>query len=66
MRPRISFDSQNIDRRLELCQTVARAHGWQPNDILMFTREVKQASWYEDAMEIIEREFDTGSSSFSG
>ena len=58
MRPKVSFDSQDIWRRLEACQLVARAHGWHPNDILNFSREVEAAFSYEEAMAVIEREFD--------
>ena len=57
-RPRVSFDSSNIWQRLETCETVARAQGWHPNDIVHFTEEVRDAFSYEEAMEIIEREFD--------
>jgi len=59
MRPKVSFDDRHIQRRLEACQTVAQAHGWHPNDILAFTKEVEDAFSYEDAMAIIRREFDT-------
>ena len=59
MRPKVSFDSQVIWKRLEACQIVARAHGWHPNDIINFSKEIEQAFSYEDAMAIIEREFDT-------
>jgi len=58
MRPKVSFDSRHIRRRLELCRTVAQAHGWHPNDIINFTREVEEAFSYEEAMAIIRREFD--------
>ena len=61
MRPRVSFDSRNIWRRLASCETVARAYGWHPNDIMKFAEEVRTAFSYEDAMAIIERDFDTGS-----
>ncbi len=37
---------------------VARAHGWHPNDIILFTKEVEEAFSYEEAMAIIRREFD--------
>ena len=60
MRPRVSFDSKNIYRRLEACKTVARAYGWHPNDIINFAREVQEAFTYEEAMAVIERDFDTG------
>ena len=59
MRPRVSFDSRDIWRRLETCLTVARAHGWHSNDINRFTSEVRQAFSYEEAMAVIERHFDT-------
>ncbi|HVC56655.1 MAG TPA: hypothetical protein VND95_11905 [Stellaceae bacterium] len=59
MRPKVSFDSRHIGRRLHACQTVAQAYGWHPNDIISFTTEVEQAFSYEEAMAIIEREFDT-------
>lgn len=58
MRPRITFKSDNIWRRLHLCEVVAQAHGWHPNDILNFTYEVRSAFSYEEAMRIIEREFE--------
>jgi hypothetical protein len=58
MRPRVSFDSTNIWRRLKTCETVAQAHGWHPNDIIAFTEMVRDAFSYEEAMAIIEREFD--------
>ena len=57
-RPKVSFDSTNIWRRLEACELVARAHGWHPNDIIQFTDEVRGAFSYEEANAIIEREFD--------
>ena len=56
-RPRVSFDSKNIWRRLEACQTVARAYGWHPNDVIAFSQEVRTAFSYEDAMAVIERRF---------
>ena len=58
-RPKVSFDSGRIERRIELCLIAARAHRWHHDDIVAFNREVRQAMWYEDAMEVIEREFDT-------
>ena len=58
MRPKVSFDCRNRWGRLETCEIVARAHGWHPNAIISFTREVRAAFAYEDAMAIIEREFD--------
>ena len=59
MRPKVSFDSENIWRRLEACKTVARAYGWHANDIINFGREVEAAFSYEEAMAVIERDFDT-------
>jgi hypothetical protein len=59
MRPKVHFSSQDIWQRLQSCKTVAQAHGWHPNDIIHFTEEVRDAFSYEEAMEIIEREFDT-------
>jgi len=59
MRPKVSFTSKHILRRLQACQTVAEAYGWHPNDIINFSREVGAAFSYEEAMAIIEREFDT-------
>ncbi len=61
MRPKVTFDSRHIRRRLEACQMVARAYGWQPGDIARFSEEVEAAFSYEDAMAVIEREFDTAS-----
>jgi hypothetical protein len=58
MRPKVSFESRHIRRRLEACQVVARAYGWHPNDIARFSEEVESAFSYEDAMAIIRREFD--------
>jgi hypothetical protein len=58
MRPKVSFDSRNIWRRLETCKTVAQAYGWPPDEIIKFGREVEQAFSYEDAMAVIERDFD--------
>ena len=57
MRPRVTFDSENIWERLQTCELVARAHGWHPNDIINFATEVHDAFSYEEAMAIIEREF---------
>ena len=57
-RPRVAFDSRNIWRRLETCETVARAYGWHSNDIIAFTGAVRAAFSYEDAMAIILRHFD--------
>jgi len=58
MRPRVAFDGTNIWKQLEACQTVARAHGWHPNDIINFTEEVQTAFTYEEALDVIAREFD--------
>jgi hypothetical protein len=57
-RPQICFNDDNIWLRLRSCATVAQAHGWHPNDIINFTTEVQEAFTYEEAMAIIEREFD--------
>ena len=57
-RPRVSFDSSNIWSRLETCKIVAQAHGWHPNDIIHFSEEVLVAFTYEEAMAVIEREFE--------
>ena len=59
MRPKVSFSSKHIAKRLQACETVAQAHGWHPNDIITFAEEVREAFSYEEAMAIIEREFDT-------
>jgi hypothetical protein len=59
MRPKVSFSTTNIYERLQSCESVARAHGWHPNDIIIFTQEVREAFSYEEAMAIIEREFET-------
>jgi hypothetical protein len=59
MRPKVSFDSRNIWRRLETCKTVAQAYGWRSDEIVKFGREVEQAFSYEEAMAVIERDFDT-------
>ena len=59
MRPKVSFDSMDIWRRLQTCQTVALAYGWQSTEISRFTDEVRQAFSYEEAMAIIDRHFDT-------
>lgn len=59
MRPKVIFDSVNIWRRLEVCKTVAHAYGWRSDDIIKFSKEVEQAFSYEDAMAVIERDFDT-------
>ena len=59
MRPKVSFDSRNIWRRLETCKTVAQAYGWRPDEIIKFGKEVEQAFSYEEAMAVIERDFDT-------
>lgn len=58
MRLKVSFDSEHIFRRLETCRMVAQAYGWHPNDIIHFTDEVRDAFSYEEAMAVIEREFD--------
>jgi len=57
MRPTVSFESSNIWRRLQSCEIVAHAHGWHPNDIINFVQEVEEAFSYEEAMAVIEREF---------
>ncbi len=57
-RPRVTFASSNIWKRLQTCQTVAQAHGWHPNDIINFEAEVREAFSYEEAMTVIQREFD--------
>jgi hypothetical protein len=59
MRPKVSFDSRNIWRRLEVCKTVAHAYGWRSDEISAFDKEVEQAFSYEEAMAVIERNFDT-------
>ena len=43
MRPKVMFGDRHIQRRLEACVTVAKAHGWHPNDIIHFSREVEEA-----------------------
>jgi hypothetical protein len=58
MRPKVSFNSRDIWQRLDACQTVARAYGWHSADIANFTKEVTEAFSYEEAMAIIEREFE--------
>ena len=58
MRPKVSFDSMNIWRRLEMCKTVAKAYGWKSADISSFIEEVSEAFSYEEAMAIIKRDFD--------
>jgi hypothetical protein len=58
MRPKVSFDSKNIWRRLEMCKAVAQAYGWDSRDISKFTAEVSEAFSYEEAMAIIKRKFD--------
>lgn len=58
VRPRVSFDSQNIWRRLQSCETVARAYGWHASEISRFSQAVRDAFSYEDAMAIIERNFE--------
>jgi hypothetical protein len=59
MRPKVSFDSKNIWRRLEMCKAVAQAYGWDSKDIMKFVEEVSEAFSYEEAMAIIKRDFDT-------
>jgi hypothetical protein len=59
MRPQVSFESRNIWRRLESCKTVAQAYGWRSDEINKFGKEVEQAFSYEEAMAVIERNFDT-------
>jgi hypothetical protein len=58
MRPKVVFDSLDIGKRLKACESVAQAYGWHPNDIISFANEVRSAFSYEEAMAIIEREFD--------
>ena len=58
IRLKVSFDSENISRRLHRCQVIAQAYGWHPNDIINFSDEVRDAFSYEEAMAVIEREFD--------
>ena len=57
-RPRVSFSSTNIFKRIDSCKTVAAAHGWHPNNIIAFEKEAREAFSYEEAMAIIRREFD--------
>jgi acyl carrier protein len=59
MRPKVSFNSKNIWRRLEACKTVAQAYGWDSRDIMKFSAEVSEAFSYEEAMAVIKRNFDT-------
>ncbi|HEV2300426.1 MAG TPA: hypothetical protein VGR91_02540 [Stellaceae bacterium] len=63
MRPKVSFDSKNIWRRLEMCKAVAEAYGWNSADISSFTEEVSEAFSYEEAMAIIKRDFDVSEGS---
>jgi hypothetical protein len=58
IRPRVSFDSGNIWRRLEICEIAARGCGWYNDEIARFNREVSEAFSYEEAMEIIRRDFE--------
>jgi hypothetical protein len=58
MRPKVSFDSRNIWRRLEACKIVAQAYGWDYQDIMKFSEEVSGAFSYEEAMAVIKRKFD--------
>jgi hypothetical protein len=58
MRPKVSFESNNIWKRLATCQTVAQAYGWPSHDIMHFTGEVESAFSYEEAMAVIARNFD--------
>lgn len=58
MRPKVSFATQNIWTRLQACKSVAEAYGWHPTEIIQFTAEVQNAFTYEEAMAVIEREFD--------
>ena len=58
MRPKVTFNTRNIWSRLKTCETVARAYGWHPNQIIAFVQEVREAFSYEEAMAIIEREFE--------
>ena len=57
-RPKVSFDSPHIAKRVASCEIVARAIGWQPGFIIAFKEEVRQATTYEEAMGIIRRHFD--------
>ena len=57
-KPRVSFDSGHIMKRLESCKTVAAAHGWHPNNWIAFEKEVRDAFSYEEAMAIVYREFE--------
>ena len=61
MRPKVSFQKRDIWSRLQACQTVARAYGWNAADIASFSREVSEAFSYEEAMAVILREFDPSS-----
>ena len=44
-RPRVSFSSTNIFKRIDSCKTVAAAHGWHPNNIIAFEKETTSCSW---------------------
>ena len=57
-KPRVSFASGHIMKRLASCKTVAAAHGWHPNNGIAFEKEVQDAFSYEEAMAIIYREFE--------
>ncbi len=57
-KPKVTFDRLNIWRRLECCQLVAAAHGWPHERIHAFNKEVAGAFSYEEAMAVINREFD--------
>jgi hypothetical protein len=64
MRPRVVFDSKNIWHRLETCETVARAYGWDPKDLITFVHDVRTAFSYEEAMSVIEGRFEIAASPF--
>lgn len=57
-KPRVSFDSANIYKRRGSCITVARAYGWPAAKITGFSNAIEMAFTYEEAMAIINEEFE--------
>lgn len=57
-KPRVSFNSKNIYKRIDSCRSVAAAFGWDNADIASFVSTAQQAFSYEEAMFIIYERFE--------
>lgn len=57
-KPRVRFNSMNLNKRIESCVVVARAYGWPAHEIAGFAEQARQAFSVEETMAIIQEKFD--------